>query len=451
VVDIQEVNSMVNGMPTELAPNTLVDDRYQIVTKLGDGGMGTVYLATDTRLHDRTVALKLLEASPVRDLSTRFEREIEALSRVVNPHVVQIFDEGHYSGRRYYIMEYISSNLRQRMDRRVFDWPQTAALLRQLAIGLSSLHQQNLIHRDLKPENVLVESFRMGYDFYKICDLGIAKMHDKTTMSVAGYIIGTVRYLAPEQMRSDVFGPVTEATDMYALGLIAYEMLTGDVPFHADEDIPPYQRCERDPPPPQIANPSCCVSEAEASIVMALLARSPHERIKSPEQLLRWLSTDHVEGVVDVTSQLAARQKSIRIGSDDFVTAIDVLYLDTTRFDQSVEVTTRGGQTFAFRVKHRKLWIQMSRPNQIFASGGRQWYEYPLQPADERMTLRWRHPEHRATINSSPGVVLPHSIARQFDVYGEGTARFSVLLTNDSQAWLIVSDDLQRPMLVVVV
>jgi serine/threonine-protein kinase len=214
----------------------LIKGRYKIQQELGKGGMGVVYLAQDTQLHDRPVVIKVLRDSTAGDwLTKKFRQEIEALVRIEHPGVVGIFDAGEMpDGQLFVVMQFVEGvNLRSILskDGRQIDFEQTARIVDQVGRALTAAHDRGVLHCDLKPENIMLQTSQPGEEIVKLIDFGIAKIRDSKVSSVEPTkIAGTMEYMAPEQLS----GSPTTASDVFSLGIIAYEMLTGRKPFPAE-------------------------------------------------------------------------------------------------------------------------------------------------------------------------------------------------------------------------
>ncbi|MGE0785299.1 MAG: serine/threonine-protein kinase [Sandaracinaceae bacterium] len=218
-----------------LGPGAVIAGRYVIEALIGRGGMGAVYRARQEQL-DRTVALKVLlpEHGANPGARARFEREARVASQLRHPHVVSIYDFGDDGGRLYLAMELlIGHTLRAIVDTHLPPPPLelTRTILAQVADALASAHAIELVHRDVKPDNVFLES-RDGGDRVKVVDFGLAFIADRPRagrMTAEGIATGTPEYMSPEQAAGDDVGP---ASDVYSLGVMLYEMLTGKTPFH---------------------------------------------------------------------------------------------------------------------------------------------------------------------------------------------------------------------------
>ncbi len=218
------------------ARGTSVSDRYVVERELGRGGNGIVYLARDQQLHGRLVVVKvLLENQQSEPLAQRlFESESEALARISHPGVVKVLDRGRLlSGQSYFVMEYVrGETLRAAMQRRKLSLTEVAGIVSQIGRALSAAHREGVYHRDLKPENVMLEDLGDEALHVKLIDFGIAKVANSAVKAVKqdgpDALVGTLPYMAPEQILSR---ECSAATDIYALGIITYELLVGERPY----------------------------------------------------------------------------------------------------------------------------------------------------------------------------------------------------------------------------
>jgi len=252
----------------------LFDGRYEILRRLGGGGMAEVHLARDEHL-GRDVALKLLKESLAGDevFVKRFLREARSAATLNHQNVVQVYDQRRSEDGRYYIaMEYVpGGTLKQRLIREgALDPAEAARLGTQVAEALQAAHARGVIHRDVKSQNVLLSAAGDA----KVADFGIARAADATTLSSPGSILGTAKYMSPEQATGSV---VTSRSDLYSLGVVLYEMLTGELPFEADDFAQALAKHAAEPPPrPRDVNPG--VPEAMDALVTSLMAKDPDLR-----------------------------------------------------------------------------------------------------------------------------------------------------------------------------
>ncbi|HEX4341401.1 MAG TPA: protein kinase [Polyangiaceae bacterium] len=224
-----------------LQPGQVLDGKYKIVRVIGEGGMGAVYEGENTRIR-RRVAIKLLHAGVAAntEMVQRFEREAQVAGTVGNDHILEILDLGALpSGERYMVMEYLDGvTLTERIKMRVRLSAQEAVqLIRQVLRGLGAAHGAGIVHRDLKPDNIFILREKAGIrDYVKIIDFGISKFSEQngasSRMTRTGALMGTPHYMAPEQATGSM--DIDRRTDIYAVGIIMYETLTGRVPFQAE-------------------------------------------------------------------------------------------------------------------------------------------------------------------------------------------------------------------------
>jgi len=268
-----------------------LSDRYAVERELGRGGMATVYLARDLR-HDRNVAVKVLEPFVAHAGAERFAREIQIAARLTHPHVLGMYDSGEADDRLYYVMPYVDGEtLRARLTRDgALPIPDAVRLLRELADALAYAHGHSVVHRDLKPENVLLSG---GHAV--VADFGIAKAiaaategdrRHSQTLTGTGVALGTPAYMAPEQAVGD--GTMNHRVDLYALGVIAYEMLAGGHPF-AGRTAQALAAAHLTETPTPIEHRRPDVPQALGDLVARLLAKDPDARPQSAAEVLREL------------------------------------------------------------------------------------------------------------------------------------------------------------------
>ncbi|MEO8498875.1 MAG: serine/threonine-protein kinase, partial [Planctomycetota bacterium] len=250
--------------------------RYTIVDQLGYGAMGVVYLARDTRL-DRPVALKLPRFSPgaVEDgLRTRFYREAQAAAAIDHPNICPVYDLGEVDGQDYIAMAYIAGPTLEAMMRECgpLDVVESCQILREVALALDECHSHGIIHRDIKPSNIVIN--QRGTPI--IMDFGLASMENSVRVTLDQQLIGTLRYMSPEQVtgRLNEVGP---QSDIYSLGATLYELITAHPPFVGEHFIEIANKIEFDvPAPPSELLPG--VSTAIDSICLRALAKKPQDR-----------------------------------------------------------------------------------------------------------------------------------------------------------------------------
>ena len=267
----------------EIATGTLVDDRYKIVSRLGSGGMADVYLAEDQQL-GRKVALKLLHRRFAEDpdFVERFRREAQAAAGLQHPNVVSVYDRGAFDGTYYIAMEYLPGRTLKQVIRQdaPIDPIRAIDITIQILKAARFAHRRGVIHRDLKPHNVIVDES----DHAKVTDFGIARA-GASDMTETGSIMGTAQYLSPEQAQGHA---VSEASDLYSVGVVLYELVTGRVPFDAEAAVTiALKHVSEAPVPPTTVTPAVPI-ELEQVILWAL-NKDPAHRPADADQLIHAL------------------------------------------------------------------------------------------------------------------------------------------------------------------
>ena len=264
---------------------------YQIIEHLGRGGMAEVYKAYQPAL-DRHVAVKILHPFVADDETflARFEREARAVAALRHANIVRVYDFGHEDSTYYMVMEYVDGQtLKQRLnkfraDGQTMSPAETTKLITQVARALQHAHRRGLIHRDIKPANILLTSRGDAV----LSDFGIARMVESTRYTMTG-IVGTPDYMSPEQGQGH---EVDLRTDIYSLGIVLYECLTGRPPFTADTPLAVIFKHVQDPLPlPRGINPN--ISEAMERVVLKSLAKDPTDRFESAQEIAYALEAAH--------------------------------------------------------------------------------------------------------------------------------------------------------------
>jgi len=242
---------------------TLLSGRYRLDARIGSGGMSTVYRAFDTTL-EREVAIKLMnrEIAAKPDQLERFRREARAVAQLSHPHIVGIIDAGEDAGRPYIVFEYVEGETLKQRIRRLGRLPigESVAYAIEIARALEAAHARNIVHRDVKPQNVLIDEEGSA----KVTDFGIARsLDEEEALTADGRVLGTTDYVSPEQALGHA---VTGQSDLYSLGIVLFEMLTGDVPYRGENQVAVAMKHVREPlPDVQVRRPE--VSAALAAVV----------------------------------------------------------------------------------------------------------------------------------------------------------------------------------------
>ncbi|MCX7623223.1 MAG: serine/threonine protein kinase [Thermomicrobium sp.] len=290
---------MLEALPTVIA------GRYRVEAPLGHGGMATTYLARDLVL-DRPVAVKVLRtAGPSAPDPARFEREARAAAAVSHPNVVQVYDAGQDGELRYIVLEWVDGGDLARLIRERAPLPVDEVVRIGLDIvqGLAAIHRAGIVHRDVKPANVLLDRHGRA----KLTDFGIARRSDDPTLTGPAELLGTAAYVAPERVRGE---PATAASDLYAVGVVLYELLTGRLPYpgetpeellaqHLHAAPLPLRRWRRDVPP------------ALEQVVLRALAKDPAARFRSAEAMAAALQAAGRSGSTGWRPAGAARDPSV--------------------------------------------------------------------------------------------------------------------------------------------
>ena len=258
-----------------------IGDRYTLVGRLGSGGMADVWLARDEMLN-RRVALKFLHERFAQDAQfvERFRREAEAAAGLQHPNVVGVYDRGEADGRHWIAMEYVEGAALKDLIARGLSVGEAVEITRQILSGAKFAHARGIVHRDLKPQNVLVD----GEGRARVTDFGIARA-GASEITATGSVLGTAQYLSPEQAQGL---NVTATSDIYSVGVMLYEALTGRVPFDAETPVAvALKQVSEQPRPPSEVNPK--VPPALDAVVLRALAKDPANRFQSADDFIRAL------------------------------------------------------------------------------------------------------------------------------------------------------------------
>jgi hypothetical protein len=292
-VSVENTHRMAEEATTGLASSligTVLSDRYRLESKLGSGGMSTVFLARDETL-ERWVAIKVMhrEISDQPDQIERFRREARAVAQLSHPNVVAVIDAGEDGGYPYIVLEYVEGEtLKQRIERLGrLPVDEAVAYAIEIGRGLAAAHARRMVHRDVKPQNVLIDAEGRA----KVTDFGIARSLESDGLTKTGRVLGTTDYVAPEQAMGH---GVDSRSDIYSLGVLLYEMLTGEVPFRAETVVGvAMKHVNEDMPDVQERRPE--ISSALAAVIERATSKDPKKRYDDMEAFLAEL-----EGALEV-------------------------------------------------------------------------------------------------------------------------------------------------------
>ena len=263
-----------------------ISDRYQIIKSIGEGGMANVYLAYDTIL-DRNVAVKVLRGDLASDekFVRRFQREALAASSLYNENIVEVYDVGEDNGQYYIVMEYIDGkHLKTLLKKRgKLTIPEAVDIMSQIASGLSVAHDQYLIHRDIKPQNIMI----LENGLVKITDFGIAMAMNSTQLTQTNSVMGSVHYLPPEQASGK---GASLQSDIYSMGILMYELLTGKLPYHGDNAVEIALKHLKEPLP-SIRDELPSIPQSVENIIIKATAKNPKNRYADAKEMLEDLKT----------------------------------------------------------------------------------------------------------------------------------------------------------------
>ena len=258
--------------------NRILDQRYELEELVGGGGMADVYKATD-RLLQRPVAVKILHEQFQRDQEfiEKFHREAQAAARLSHPNIVNIYDVGVSAGEHYIVMEYVpGTTLKELIQKQGHLEPDEAlAITREIAEALAHAHANGLVHCDIKPHNILM----LDGAHAKVADFGIARAVTESTMTYSGNVIGSVHYFSPEQAKGTV---ITPKSDVYSLGVVLYEMLTGELPFTGENPVSIAMKHLQDEPTP-VRRIDPAIPPVVEALVARMMAKDPALRPESAE------------------------------------------------------------------------------------------------------------------------------------------------------------------------
>jgi predicted Ser/Thr protein kinase len=310
---------------------TTLNGRYRLEARIGTGGMSSVYRAADETL-ERPVAIKLMnrEIATDSDQLERFRREARAVAQLSHPHIVGVIDYGEDQGRPYIVLEYVEGEtLKERIRRKgELDVSEAVAYAIEISRALGCAHARHIVHRDVKPQNVLIDEEGSA----KVTDFGIARSLDDDGLTADGRVLGTTDYVSPEQALGH---DVTGQSDLYSLGIVLYEMLTGSVPFKGENQVAVAMKHVREElPDVQTLRPE--VSASLAAVIDRATAKDLHERYRSDEELIADLE--------DVLALEASRSGS---ATGEATTVLRTL-------------PSRARRRVPLRVRSRPVWIALA-------------------------------------------------------------------------------------------
>jgi tetratricopeptide (TPR) repeat protein/tRNA A-37 threonylcarbamoyl transferase component Bud32 len=280
---------------------------YRILSQIGKGGMATVYKAFQPSL-DRYVAIKVLPpyyAAQDETFLKRFRQEARAVARLRHPNILMVLDYGEQDGTTYIVMEYVEAGTLTDRLGRIMSLAEVTPLIQQVASALDYAHEQGVIHRDVKPSNILLPK----PDWPLLTDFGLAKIVGATHLTQSGTVAGTPAYMSPEQGRGD---PLDARTDIYSLGIVLYEMVTGDVPFSAETPMAVIVKHIIEPLPlPRARNPD--LPEPVERVVLKALAKDPRDRYATAGEMARALTVavETAPALATTTDRLAPAAPAI--------------------------------------------------------------------------------------------------------------------------------------------
>lgn len=329
--------------------NTLLFNRYELLEKIGEGGMGIVYKARCTIL-DRLVAIKILktELSSSKEFIQRFKLEANSIAKLSHSNIVNIYDAGSENNTNFIVMEYVNGKTLKQVikENTKLSFSETLDIAYQISKALECAHKHNIIHRDIKPDNILITDDNIA----KLADFGIAKITDSATLTYPNNIIGSVHYFSPEQAKGRL---VDHRADIYSLGIVMYEMITGKVPYEAELPISVAMMHIQEPVTPPIKIFSH-IPENINKVILKTLEKDPINRFQTAKELSDVLTLIKE----DPKCQVSFKNKSFN--DTTIIAEFDTLLCDT-KIDSTAIMTKAYEQESSLRDNKNNTW-QNSKP-----------------------------------------------------------------------------------------
>jgi eukaryotic-like serine/threonine-protein kinase len=339
-------------------------NRYQILEKLGEGGMGRVYKALDLEL-DRPIALKTIRAEKGQgpEILKRFKQELILARKITHKNVVRIYDLGEAEGMKFFTMELVDGeSLRDILrEKKRLPVKEAISFMRHMLSGLAEAHGQGVVHRDLKPQNIMVDSTGA----LKIMDFGIARTADTATLTGSGEMMGTPDYISPEQVKGETAGP---PSDLYSCGVILYELLTGEVPFKGDTPISKIvARIQVKPLAPRTLNSE--IPGYLERIVLKLMEVDPDLRYKTAPEVLQDLEREQVDRSLLLRTRKALARRKGLVAAASLVGALAIGWYEYSRMKavaSAADVTTIAILPFHNMMSNAELgWMEHGIPEML--------------------------------------------------------------------------------------
>ncbi len=342
-----------------------VNERYQIEKELGRGGIGIVYLARDTHLHAKPVVIKVLqqtveESAHSEWFKKKFQQEVEALARINHPGIIGVLDSGEMAdGRPFFVMQFIEGiSLREAISEGQMAFARVAAIIRQMGSALSAAHEKGVWHRDLKPENIMLQRLSEDEEQVRVIDFGIATVKDSQVAASGSktMVAGTPGYMAPEQLK----GSPSAASDIYAMGAMVYEMLTGALPFEETSAVQLYEAQQKGVSirPAQLR---ADLPEAAEQAILKALAFAPEAR----HQRARDFSDELAKALTAPEEKTSSAENDSQNDTETSALRLVLLYKRDTQPDKDLltflETHFRASGCRVFIDRHLSVGVEWAR------------------------------------------------------------------------------------------